>query len=135
MRGAAVVAAAVLLACVALAEEPEVPGENDIWELSHSESSVEWLVIHNLADGKQSGVFHVEVLSRNLDDPIWKFTRLAAHMALTEDALRRSVQRPLQSGRVYPEHFNEAYAKWQKQREAGTARICDTTVLECLELG
>lgn|SRR5574341_181373 len=122
-----------LLSSVAVAAAPTVPGEHDVWELSRSDSTVRWLVIHNLADGNKSGVFHVEVLERKIKDPIWRFTRLAAHMAVTEAALRASVRKPLRSGRVYPEHFNQAFAEWQKQREAGTAKICEQTVSDCLK--
>jgi len=121
-----------LLSIVAVAGAQNVPGERDVWELSRSDSSVRWLVIHNLADGKNSGLYHVEVLERKIEDPVWRFTRLAAHMAVTEVALRASVRKPLRSGRVYPEHFNEAFAEWQKQRAAGTATVCEQTVLDCL---
>jgi hypothetical protein len=34
---------------------------------------------------------------------------------------------------VYPEQFEQALAAWQKQREAGTAAICDQDVLRCLQ--
>jgi hypothetical protein len=132
-RGLAAVGAALLLAGAVLAEERSIPGENDVWQLGRTDSTVQWLVIHDLADGRQSGVYHVEVLERRLGDPTWQFTRLAAHMAVTAAALRRSVQKPLRSGRVYPEHFDQAFAKWKEQREAGTARVCETTVLECLK--
>ena len=56
-------------------------------------------------------------------------------MAVTWRALRASVREPLKSGRVYPEHFEQALAAWQKQREAGDAPVCDRTVLDCLESG
>lgn len=122
-----------LLGGMAVATPPRVPGEYDVWELSQGDATLRWLVIYNLADGRKSGVYHVEVLERKVTDPAWRFTRLAAHMAVSEAALRASVRRPLGSGRVYPEHFNQAFAEWQKQRAAGTATVCERTVLKCLD--
>ena len=126
---------AALLAAAVVSGAADVPGTHEIWELSGTDSSVRWLVIHNLAAGKESGVFHVEVLERKRTDPAWRFTRLAAHMAITAAALRASVRKPLRSGRVYPEHFNEAFAEWQKQQKAGTAVVCEQDVLDCLKGG
>lgn len=142
MRGLVIVAVVALLGSVArdspaceraVEAAPTVPGEHDVWELSRSDSTVRWLVIHNLADGKKAGVFHVEILERKTEDPVWRFTRLAAHMAVTEAALRASVRKPLRSGRVYPEQFNQAFAEWQRQSETGTASVCERTVLDCLK--
>lgn len=132
MTRSAIALVATLLTCVA-AGQTAVPGENDIWELSRSDTQLRWLIIHNLAEGKETGVFHVEILERNLEDPAWRFTRLAAHMAVTAEALRASVTSPRDSGRVYPEHFREAFARWRAQEGEGTAPVCRTSVLDCLE--
>jgi hypothetical protein len=59
--------------------------------------------------------------------------RLAAHLAITAPALRASVRRQLKTGRVYPEHFNSAFKKWQELEAQGTARVCDQNVLDCLK--
>jgi hypothetical protein len=133
MQRFTIVTVITLLASVALGAPATVPGENELWELSRDDSAVRWLVIHNLAEGKKSGVFHVEVLERKLEDPAWRFTRLVAHMAVTQQALRASVSKPLRSGHVYPEHFHHAFAEWQKEEAAGTATICETAVQDCLE--
>ena len=66
-------------------------------------------MIHNLAAGKKTGVYHVEILERRRSRPSWELKRLAAHMAVSEAALRASVRRPLRSGRVYPEQFDEVF--------------------------
>jgi hypothetical protein len=115
------------------AQQPAKPGEHDVWEISAAAATVKWLVIHNLAEGKVSGVFHVEVLERRKMDPPWRFKRLAPHLAITESALRASVRKPLRSGRVYPEQFDQAFAAWKKEDAAGRAPICDQTVTDCLK--
>lgn len=33
----------------------------------------------------------------------------------------------------YPEHFREAFARWRAQEGEGTAPVCRTSVLDCLE--
>jgi hypothetical protein len=133
--------AMILAACMFLAgplvsgtgDVPDVPGAHDVWELSGTDRTVRWLVIHNLAEGVTSGVFHVEVLERKRTDPAWHFTHLAPHMAITAAALRASVLKPLKSGRVYPEQFEDAFAQWRKQQVAGTATTCERSVLDCLK--
>lgn len=113
--------------------QPVVPGDHEVWELSRTGTTLRWVVIHNMAEGKTSGVFHIEVLERRLADPAWKFTRLAPHMAVTAAALRASIRKPLRSGRVYPESFDQAFAEWQRQHAAGAGTVCGRTVLECLK--
>ncbi len=125
--------AVAVLAGLAGPREVVIPGDHDLWELSGPPTSVRWLVIHNLAEGKKTGVYHVEVLERARAAPRWRFKRLAAHLAVTEAALRASVRRPLRSGRVYPEQFEEAYAKWRKEHAGGLAAVCDSTIVGCLE--
>ena len=75
MRSFAILAATLLLASVlagaAAAGEPDVPGDHDVWELSRTDTTTRWLVVHNLAEGKQSGLFHVEILERRNGDPAW----------------------------------------------------------------
>ncbi len=109
------------------------PGDHDVWELSGAAHSVRWVVVHNLVDGRKKGVYHVEVLEREKGAPRWQFRRLAAHMALTRAALRASVVRPLKSGRVSPEQFEAAFAEWRRRSAAGTAPVCDRTIVACLE--
>jgi hypothetical protein len=123
----------ILLTGAAGVAKPAVPGDREVWEVASDSKTVTWLVIHNLAEGKTSGLFHIEVLERQKTEPAWRFKRLAAHMAITQAALRASVRKPLGSGRVYPEQFDQAFARWQAQRDTGGAPICEQTVLACLK--
>jgi hypothetical protein len=123
----------VAVAVVVAGPPPAVPGDHDLWALDGSPTTSRWLVIHNLQEGRKTGVYHVEVLERATGDPAWRFTRLAAHLAVTEKALRASVRKPLTRGRVYPEQFDAAFAKWRDARKAGGGVVCDRTVLACLE--
>ena len=103
-----------------------------IWSLAKSGTERRWLVIHNLEEAHSTGIYHVEVLARAPGSKPWEFRRLAAHMALTETALRNSIVAPLKKGAVYPEVFDDAYAKWRAQSQQGHAEVCRTAVIECL---
>jgi hypothetical protein len=53
-------------------------------------------------------------------------------MAITREALRRSVVAPLQSGAVYPESFDDAFAAWRAQNHGAGGGVCTTSVEECI---
>ncbi|MBH9397534.1 DUF5086 family protein [Pseudomonas aeruginosa] len=91
-----------------------------------------WLIVHNLSSAAADGLYHVEVLERRQGQQPWQFQRLAAHLALTEQALRASIVAPLKRGGVYPESYQFAYREWQRRQAAGQAPVCRSTVAECL---
>jgi hypothetical protein len=103
-----------------------------IWAIEGKGKLSRWIVIHNLAEAKDTGVFHLEVIGHEKGRPSWDIKRISSHMALTKDALKRSVTKPLNKGAVYPEAFDDAYARWKKDAEAGQKVVCDRSVLECL---
>ncbi len=90
-----------------------------IWEIPGTDKETRWLIIHNLAEARETG------------RPAWNVRRICDHMAITLPALERSVVRPLESGAVYPESFESAFAKWKKQAEGGD--VCATSVKDCLK--
>jgi len=104
-----------------------------IWAIEGKGTLARWVVIHNLPEAKDTGVFHIEVVGRVKGKPSWDIKRICSHMAITKDALKRSVTKPLNKGAVYPEAFDDAYAGWKKDAEAGKKTICDRSVPECLE--
>lgn len=104
-----------------------------IWEIAGKGSLKRWIVIHNLDDAKGTGIFHIEVIGREKLRPSWDIRRICSHMAITQGALAKSVVKPLKSGAVYPESFDDAYARWKRDAEAGKRIICDRSVLECLQ--
>ena len=104
-----------------------------LWSLPPEGETLRWVEIHNVEEARQSGVFHIQVLSRRRADPAWKVQSVAAHMAITVAALQRSVVSRLSTGSVYPERFDDAYRAWLRAHQAGAAApICDTTVDRCL---
>jgi hypothetical protein len=103
-----------------------------IWAIEGKGKLARWIVIHNLAEAKDTGVFHIEVIGHVNGRPSWDIKRICNHMAITKDALKRSMKKPLNQGAVYPEAFDDAYAGWKKDAEAGRKAICDRSVLECL---
>jgi hypothetical protein len=104
-----------------------------IWAIEGKGTLARWVVIHNLNEAKSTGVFHLEVIGHEKGRPSWDIRRICSHMAVTKDALKRSVTKPLNKGAVYPEAFDDAYAKWKKDAEAGQKVLCDRSVLECLK--
>lgn len=106
-----------------------------IWEIAPDGAMIRWVVIHNLAEARDSGVFHIEVVGRERSKPSWDVRRIRAHMAVTKEALKKSVVRPLERGAVYPEPFDDAYAQWKKQADGGRREVCETSVPECLAAG
>jgi hypothetical protein len=107
--------------------------ENGLWSLETVDSIRRWVVIHNLRDADEHTVLHIEVLARKAGAPAWQFDRLAAHMAITMNALTHSVRRPLVRGAVYPESFDNGFRLWTQQSRIGAAPVCTTTVDRCLK--
>lgn len=103
-----------------------------IWAIQGKGTLSRWVVVHNLAEARDTGVFHIEVIGRVKGRPSWDIKRICSHMAISKDALKRSVTRPLNRGAVYPEAFDDDYAAWKKEADAGRKVICERSVLECL---
>jgi len=104
----------------------------DIWAIRPTAKETRWLVIHDRESAQVEGLFHVEVLALGKGAEPWRVRHVAKHMALTEEALRASIVNPLRRGAVYPESFDDAYAKWKEQSKEGRALICRSEVLACL---
>ena len=103
-----------------------------LWALEPVGTTRRWVEIHNLAGADEHTVLHIEVLARKAGAPVWQLDHLVPHMAITVDALRRSVRKPLLHGSVYPETFEYAFAQWSRDHDAGHALICATSVDQCL---
>ncbi len=106
-----------------------------IWEMAPEGTLSRWVVIHNLAEARTSGVFHIEVIGRERSGPVWDVKRIRAHMAVTKEALKRSVVKPLKGGAVYPESYDDAYAQWKRDADGGRMVVCESSVLECITTG
>jgi hypothetical protein len=117
----------------ASAEGPVRSFEQEIWEVHGPADKLTWLIIHNLEEAKQTGLFHIEVVARKKNAPKWAVEHVCNHLAITAEALERSVIRPLSSGKVYPESFDSAYAEWRKKAESGEKVICTTSLEDCLK--
>nr|WP_201268415.1 DUF5086 family protein [Pseudomonas aeruginosa] len=74
------------------------PIEQPLWSLPAAPGLSRWLIVHNLSSAAADGLYHVEVLERRQGQQPWQFQRLAAHLALTEQALRASIVAPLKRG-------------------------------------
>jgi len=127
--GAFLLAAVLTPPCRAASPADLFAHKAGIWALPETETHNRWVVIHNLEAAKTSGVFHIEVIARKKGAPKWSITRLCPHMAITGEALARSVTQPRSSGAVYPEGFDDAYGAWKK---GGQKPICSQSVIECL---
>lgn len=103
-----------------------------IWAIEPIAGLDRWLVIHNLEESLASGIYHIEVLARPTGEPAWRVDRIAPHMAISAEALQRSIVSPRDKGAVYPESFNDAFRAWQAENSGEGGQICTTSVQECL---
>ncbi|PYI91555.1 MAG: hypothetical protein DME97_13065 [Verrucomicrobia bacterium] len=96
------------------------------WEVRGAAGKITWVELHNI-DPSDSAVIHVEVLSRKKTDDPSEVKHLQAHVAITVEALQRSVVRPLRDKRgVYPESFDYGYKHWKEEDAAGKRVVCTT---------
>lgn len=103
-----------------------------IWAIESTQGMSRWVVIHNLEEAKATGIYHIEVIGRQNGDAEWEILHLVRHMAITGEALNRSVIEPLKNGAVYPESFNDAFDLWRKENDGTGGEICDASVVECM---
>ena len=116
------------------AEQPPLRSVKN-WEVRGAPGRITWVELHDV-DGADASVIHVELLSRKKDDKTWDITHIRKHIAITLDALQRSVLRPLRDQRgVYPESFDFARKHWQDEATAGKRDVCTTTLYECVDTG
>jgi hypothetical protein len=106
-----------------------------IWSIGDGPGMKRWIVIHDPGSSRANGVYHIEIVGRKTGDPAWRIVHLVPHMAITAKALQASVVEPLESGAVYPESFDDAYAAWQAQNDGAGGNVCTTTVIECMPDG
>lgn len=104
-----------------------------IWSIADAPGMKRWIVIHDLVTAKTTGIYHIEVIGRKHGDPAWQITRLVPHMAITEKALQESINEPLDTGAVYPESFDDAYASWQAQNDGAGGSVCAQSVTQCMQ--
>ncbi|CAG0977638.1 hypothetical protein ARNL5_02201 [Anaerolineae bacterium] len=109
------------------------PITQSIWSIENTAKQNRWLIIHNLNDANNTGIYHIEVIGKNKKDPAWKIQHLANHIAITKSALLASIIKPLSKGDVYPESFNNAFSIWQKENEGKGGAVCNTTVIDCMK--
>jgi len=107
--------------------------EKGIWEISAPAGCARWIIIHNLSEARQSGIFHIEVLEKQTGRPDSDFRRVCSHMAVTREVLERSVIRARETGAVYPESFNDAYAAWKRNVTHGESDVCSSSITGCLD--
>lgn len=103
------------------------------WEIAGSAEKITWVEIHNSQEAKATGIAHLEVLARRKGDPVWEVQHVCPHMAITTDALQRSVLRPFHGKSVYPETYESAFARWKLAAQNGSATICTTSIEDYLK--
>jgi hypothetical protein len=102
------------------------------WEIAGASGKLTWVEIHNGDEARSSGIAHVEVLARKSGDPIWEIEHVCPHLAITTEALKRSVVRPLREKSVYTETFDAAFARWKLAAKGGTSVVCTTSIEDFL---
>lgn len=104
-----------------------------IWSIADSDTMQRWIIIHNLTEAQEKGVYHIELIGHNKNDPTWKIKRLVPHMAITKEALTASIKKPLNKGDVYPESYFNAYQRWLQENNGQGGAVCNTTLEECIK--
>ena len=121
----------MLVACVGHAEQPALRSVKN-WQVRGKPGKITWVELHDI-DPDNPSIIHVEILSRKKTDKTWHIDHLQPHVAITLDALQRSVVRPLRDKRgVYPESFDFGYKAW---KESAKRDVCRTSLYECVDTG
>ncbi|MGB8356498.1 MAG: DUF5086 family protein [Chthoniobacteraceae bacterium] len=100
-----------------------------MWVVDETAKTVTWVEIHQTDDTQTTGIFHVSVYLRGKNprsDALW----VCHHLAITREALERSLIRPLKRLGLYPESFEAGYHDWQQDQKKGTAFVCTTTIAD-----
>ena len=119
------------LSSLSAADKPTIETAK-YWEIAGPASNVTWIEIHSFQKIDGIDIAHVEVLSRKKDSKPWEFEHLLPHLAITIDALKKSIIRPLKVHSVYPESYESDYNLWKKQHEEGKATICKSSISDAL---
>ncbi len=72
------------------------------WEISGPTSQTTWIEIFNGKEVKTSGVAHISVHARKKGQPVWEACWICPHIAITTEALKRSVIHPYKGRGMYP---------------------------------
>jgi len=103
------------------------------WLLPGSPGKITWVEIMNIEDARKTGIAHVWVLARKKGAPKWEVEHVCYHIAITTDALRRSVTQPYKSaGAYYPDVYRENLEMWKRSEKEGKASICTTSISDYL---
>lgn len=111
---------------------PDIYSTN-FWEITGVAGNVTWVEIHNSKEAQTNGVAYVSVITRKQGAPVWQLEWLCPHIAITTEALKRSVIRPFKTREAYPERYFEAHARWLEDQKKGVSVICSTSVQDCLK--
>jgi hypothetical protein len=116
----------------AAAPPPEIYASN-FWEIPSPPDKTLWIEIHKTDEAKTSGIAHISVYSRKKGAPGWESKWVCAHIAITTEALLRSVSRPSKLLGLYPESYYEALKRWEDDQKKGQAQICTTSIQDWLK--
>ncbi len=106
------------------------------WEIAGPKDRHTWVEIMNYSDLKEATepakVLHISIISRKKGAPVWDIRWERDHIAITPEALRRSVVGPFKTKSVKPERFYWAFVEWEKAEKEGKAPVCTTSLHEYL---
>jgi len=113
------------LAATSLAVDPPLFQPGMQWAITGPSSERRWLEIRDVEQTPTAIVIHISILARKRGAAVWDVHHLIAHMAITEQALQRSVMKPLPHERQsYPESYDQSHQQWLATlRRDGSAPI------------
>ena len=113
--------------------KPEEIYSTPCWLIPGAPGKITWIEIHNPTEAPVSGIAHIEVLTRKKGAHGGEIERVCPHLAITTEALCRSVTRPYKTLGLYPESYFSAYREWQAAEKQRTAPICSSSIQEFLK--
>jgi hypothetical protein len=103
------------------------------WLIPGPPEKITWVEIMNREEARTTGIAHVWVLARRKGAPSWEIEHVSCHIAITTEALQRSVIQPYKTRGAYPDSYFEALGRWHNEEKKGTAIICTTSIADCLK--
>lgn len=116
--------------CLSATLEEVYSHQYGVWSIESDEKLKKRVIIHNIATAKEDGIFHIEIVGTEDPQQPWRVIRIKSHLAINSEALAPSLIKPLNKGKVYPEHFDFEFEAWQKQQQKV---ICDTELFKCIK--
>lgn len=104
--------------------------------LADTSKITRWAIIHQEPDPTNNDpYYHLEVFEHKKGEQPWVFKRLAHHMVITEEAIKKSRNKKRAGTYAYKDvEFWGTYKRWRDNPEVrAQTPVCETNIKDCLE--